>query len=164
MQWHSLRLSLPPRPAQFLRAPSSGAASEKAYAEYAGAFAGVINAGASLASANMSLGAEGMGTDAAVKPLWATWGPVHEEYQASKARLDLVASPGTAAAAAVAHQFFATNILAAPPFTPGSSIGLAGEHAQQGPGPVARELTNQLDLFTAVARKDIVGRAWGRSA
>lgn len=96
-----------------------------------------------------------MRTDDAVKPLW---GPVHGEYQAAKARLDLVASAATNVAAASAHQFFAANILAAPPFTPRSSVVTAGEHAKKGPGPVARELTNQVEMFTAVARNDLVGR------
>lgn len=130
----------------------------RAYSDFAGALVAVVNAGTSLGSAAMQLGADAARRDEAVRPLWELWGPVHESYQQAKALLDLVASDRARAAAAVAHEFFVDNVLKAPPFVPDEELKDAGPVARQGPGPVSREVSNQVGACVAVARRDVVGR------
>ncbi|MFN8018460.1 MAG: hypothetical protein U0P45_10080 [Acidimicrobiales bacterium] len=134
----------------------------KAYSDFVQAFVGVVNSGANLATANTVHGFDKMQTDPEFKLLWSNWAQAHEEYQAARARLELVSSRKTGKAAEEAHEFFVANILSAPPFVPDADLHRAGEFAKQGPGPVARELSTVVGEFTAVARGDLVGRAKSR--
>lgn len=133
----------------------------RAYSDFAGALVAVVNAGTSLGSASMQLGGDAARRDEAVRPLWQRWALAHESYQQAKALLDLVGSDRAQAAAAVAHEFFTDNVLKAPPFVADNELKDAGPVARHGPGPVAREVSNQVAAFVAVARRDVVGRRWG---
>lgn len=132
----------------------------RAYSDFAGAFVAVMNAGTALGSAALQLGADDARRNDAVRPLWERWGPAHESYQQAKAVLELVASEHARAAAAVAHAFFVDNVLKAPPFVSDVDLKDAGPFARHGPGPVSREISNQVAAFVEVARLDVVGRHW----
>ena len=132
----------------------------RAYSDFAGAFVAVVNAGAALGSAALQLGSEAARSDERIRPLWDRWGPAHEAYQHAKAVLDLVATERSRVAAGAAHEFFIDNVLKAPPFVPDTELRNAGPIARHGPGPVSREVSNQVAIFIAVARRDVVGLQW----
>lgn len=136
----------------------------RAYSDFAGALVAVVNAGTSLGSAAMQLGADAIRRDDTVRPLWERWSPAHESYQQAKALLNLVASERARIAAAVAYEFFVDNVLKAPPFVSDEELKDAGPVARHGPGPVSREVSNQVAAFVTVARRDVVGRRWRSGA
>lgn len=130
------------------------------YGEFVADFLGAAHAGAGLQSLSMQHGPTiPPSAQAQADALWRSWREAQQAFEATAARLRIIASSDVRLASETLEAFLEENIRSVPPFANADTPAAWGEAARAGPRVVDSTAVQSARTFADFASRDIVTSA-----